>query len=495
MLLCIDRVRRCAARGAGVAAQWLLAPATARGRRAAFELHEHERGPDATVIRALAPLVALLLQRARTVLHLGQQRGELVPRLFVQQEGGAAQVHVVAVESTGLGGAPQVVRDLAERRVRQRAPQCRRQLDPVVVADQRRLERFVVVLDRAAPWLGAYELDHVQIREEPHVVADVAQRLVQLVGELARTGDLLVEQRQHSHSQRVRERLHDPLIDCGLVVRRHEGPCRGGPSVAGRGRRTLTVNPDEAMQCLHPHGRAWRAATILNAGTRRSRQHASRARTPPGARSAPSAASSARSMPASSTSRCVTARTRVASSASMTTSARASAAQNAGASATAKMTMFVSTVAGSMRTPGSCASPSASRRARAWSSARRSTWWSSAYRPAAATMPAWRIAPPSICFQRHASAISSAEPARHAPTGAPRPFVKSTHALSKPRAHAAASTPPATAALSSRAPSRCARSPWPRATSSTPSTCSSGHTRPPPMFVGCSTHTSRGLGA
>ena len=42
--------------------------------------------------------------------------------------------------------------------------------------------------------------------------------------------------------------------------------------------------------------------------------------------------------------------------------------------------------------------PSASRRARAWSSARRSTLWSSAYTPAAATIPACRIAPPKRCF-------------------------------------------------------------------------------------------------
>ena len=49
----------------------------------------------------------------------------------------------------------------------------------------------------------------------------------------------------------------------------------------------------------------------------------------------------------------------------------------------------------------------------------------------AATIPDWRKAPPSICFQRQASAIVSSEPARTAPTGAPRPLVKSIHAVSK----------------------------------------------------------------
>ena len=78
--------------------------------------------------------------------------------------------------------------------------------------------------------------------------------------------------------------------------------------------------------------------------------------------------------------------------------------------------------------------PSASTRAFSWSSARRSTWWSSAYRQPAASTPAWRIAPPSICFQRQASSISSREPQSTAPTGAPSPFEKSSHAVSKPDA-------------------------------------------------------------
>ena len=45
-------------------------------------------------------------------------------------------------------------------------------------------------------------------------------------------------------------------------------------------------------------------------------------------------------------------------------------------------------------------SPSARRRASAWSSARRSTWWSSACSAAAASTPAWRMPPPSILRQR-----------------------------------------------------------------------------------------------
>ena len=51
-----------------------------------------------------------------------------------------------------------------------------------------------------------------------------------------------------------------------------------------------------------------------------------------------------------------------------------------------------------------------------------------------ATMPAWRSAPPIICLRRQASSISSVDPARHAPIGAPSPLLKSIHAVSKPAA-------------------------------------------------------------
>ena len=114
----------------------------------------------------------------------------------------------------------------------------------------------------------------------------------------------------------------------------------------------------------------------------------------------------ARSISSSPTSRCVTARRtpgrivglrRTPASASLTT-ASADVSPSAPASSCTK---FVSTESGSTGTPRS-AQPSARRRARAWSSARRSTLCSSAYRPAAATMPAWRIAPPKRCFSTRA---------------------------------------------------------------------------------------------
>ena len=72
--------------------------------------------------------------------------------------------------------------------------------------------------------------------------------------------------------------------------------------------------------------------------------------------------------------------------------------------------------------------------------------------------------------------------------------MKSSHAVSKPRVNSAAGTPEATTAFISRAPSMCSRSSCSFATSTTPRNCSSGHTRPPAMFVEFSTLTSRERG-
>ena len=102
--------------------------------------------------------------------------------------------------------------------------------------------------------------------------------------------------------------------------------------------------------------------------------------------------------------------------------------------------------------------------------------------PAAATIPACRIAPPKRCFSRHARSISSREPARSAPSGQPSPFERQSVTVSKRAAIAAGATPSATDALRSRAPSRCTASPSSRAVATTSSSSSSGQTRPPELL-------------
>ena len=74
-------------------------------------------------------------------------------------------------------------------------------------------------------------------------------------------------------------------------------------------------------------------------------------------------------------------------------------------------------------------------------------------------MPAWRIEPPSRCFQRQTSSMNSLLPAMTAPTGAPRPLEKSIQAESQPDAMSRAAIPVATQAFNSRAPSIWVASP------------------------------------
>ncbi len=105
------------------------------------------------------------------------------------------------------------------------------------------------------------------------------------------------------------------------------------------------------------------------------------------------------------------------------------------------------------------ATASASCAARRWSSASRSTCWSSATSPAAATMPAWRMAPPRRLRSNLARSMSSAEPASSDPTGAPSPLDRQHDTVVAAADSSDAGTPRATSAWNRRAPSRWTGSP------------------------------------
>jgi hypothetical protein len=60
--------------------------------------------------------------------------------------------------------------------------------------------RAVEVLQRAATRLGAHELHESGVQQDPHVVADVAQRFAERSGEVGRAGHAV-----------FREALQDPL--------------------------------------------------------------------------------------------------------------------------------------------------------------------------------------------------------------------------------------------------------------------------------------------
>src|SRR5438876_4639217 len=151
----------------------------------------------------------------------------------------------------------------------------------------------------------------------------------------------------------------------------------------------------------------------------------------------------------------------------------------AGPRSTRTMTMFVCTLARSTRRPGSFASPSPRRRAFAWSSASRSTMRSRATLPAAARMPTCRMPPPSILRQRRARSMNSAEPQITEPTGAASPLDTQKVTESTWRVKSPAGRLSATAALKSRAPSRCTGTPASWATAAT-AAISSGVQQVPP---------------
>jgi hypothetical protein len=69
-----------------------------------------------------------------------------------------------------------------------------------------------VVLDRAAPRRLLDQLDQAERVQLAHVVADVAERRTDLVGQLAGTCGALLERMQDLDAQGVRERLDDARV-------------------------------------------------------------------------------------------------------------------------------------------------------------------------------------------------------------------------------------------------------------------------------------------
>src|SRR4051794_36286341 len=65
------------------------------------------------------------------------------------------------------------------------------------------------MLDRTAARGSLHELDQPESMQLAYVVADVAERCADLVGELAGTSGALLESAEYLHPQGVRERLND----------------------------------------------------------------------------------------------------------------------------------------------------------------------------------------------------------------------------------------------------------------------------------------------
>ena len=99
------------------------------------------------------------------------------------------------------------------------APGGARQPRPVVLAEPRARDGAVEVLQRAAPRLGADELDRAEVRQQPDVVAHAAQRQRKLARQLVRARDACVQQAEKPVTQRVGYGLEERLVQLARVPR------------------------------------------------------------------------------------------------------------------------------------------------------------------------------------------------------------------------------------------------------------------------------------
>ena len=88
-----------------------------------------------------------------------------------------------------------------------------RDLLPVGVAEEGALGGTVEVLDGTATGLGFDQFDAVVFEQRLDVVADVAERLAEFLGELVGARDPFLQGREDANAQRVGERLRELLGD------------------------------------------------------------------------------------------------------------------------------------------------------------------------------------------------------------------------------------------------------------------------------------------
>ena len=118
-----------------------------------------------------------------------------------------------------------------------------------------------------------------------------------------------------------------------------------------------------------------------------------------------------------------------------------------------------------------------------------------ATRPGAAMMPAWRIAPPSERRTRFARSMKARVPASSGADRRRQPLRQADATPSRPICvRSRTSTPSATAALNTRAPSRCTAKPASCAAAARASVCAGVSTVPPAALCVFSRHTMPGAG-
>jgi len=134
---------------------------------------------------------SLGLQFHGTVQDLVEHLAQLLIRLIVQLQVRPGDVRLRVVKLLIGSGFENVLPDLLEQVIKEGAAGRQRQSRPVLLLDPGSGCRPVEVLDDAPYLSGFNKLDGTELLKNLDVVGDAIERLIEVAGQLARTGDAL----------------------------------------------------------------------------------------------------------------------------------------------------------------------------------------------------------------------------------------------------------------------------------------------------------------
>jgi hypothetical protein len=190
------------------------------------------REPD---IVAGSSCVAALLDLLGALQDLGEERRQLVAAGIVELDEHAIEMRGRSIEGSVPTGSCRFFEDAAKDLTGDAPTQSGWYLRPLIIVEERRYERLVVVLERPPALLGPAELDASQVAQHPHVVADRGERLIEEATEFDRTAlAAFGHQLEEAPPQRVGERLYEAAIE--RVRRAHKTVHRNNGSTRQVGR-------------------------------------------------------------------------------------------------------------------------------------------------------------------------------------------------------------------------------------------------------------------
>jgi thioredoxin reductase len=179
-----------------------------------LEVEDRHHRCDRFALVFVEAVGGFVLDRVGALEDVDEEGAEVLEALLVEDEGRAGQVRFGAVLDRSLDqGAGGVGADRLEDHAADPLAGRGGDLRPILVAEEGALGGAIEVLDRAAARLGFDQFDAVVFEQCFDVVADVAERFAEFLGELVRARDAAVERGQDLHPQRMRERFRQLLGD------------------------------------------------------------------------------------------------------------------------------------------------------------------------------------------------------------------------------------------------------------------------------------------